>query len=164
MRARIIAMNEDLMLARVLLGGYTDHDKHGLPCKKYLTDETEARHAIARLLRNQEPLDHDLREKLAWLFDPGMHPAIDHRKIVFAHRTTGPRENFGRNTAIAWHVWSAVTQGSSVNAAILSTADRFEMDESTVKKLWGKLRPIFEATWGKHRRPRIKAEKDHYYL
>jgi hypothetical protein len=70
-------MDEDdefqrLMLAKVLLDGYTEYDTRGLPRKKYLAKvaELEARSALASILRNQKPLDHDLREKMAALFDP----------------------------------------------------------------------------------------------
>lgn len=139
---------EALMLAKVLLDGFTDYDARGLPFKKYIADETEARHAIARLLREGEPLDWDLREKLAALFDPDTHPAIAERKIVFSHRGRGQRQNYQANTAIAQHVWDAVTKGGPASAAILSAADQFKLDESTVKKLWRRYRRVFEAVWG----------------
>jgi hypothetical protein len=65
--ARMHAMEEDdefqkLMLAKVLLDGYTENDARGLPCKKYLAKDIEpqARSALASILRNQKPLDHDL--------------------------------------------------------------------------------------------------------
>jgi hypothetical protein len=140
-----------LMLAKVLLGGYTENDTRGLPCKKYLEKDIEpqARSALASILRNQNPLDYDLRDMLAALFDPApdTHPVID-RKVVFAHRGRGQRQNSARNTAIAWHVWGAFTQGCTVEAAILSATDQFKLDESTVKKLWLRYRRVFEAIWG----------------
>jgi hypothetical protein len=141
-----------LMLAKVLLGGYTEYDTRGLPCKKYLEKDIEpqARSALASILRDhQKPLDHDLRDKMAALFDltPDTHPAID-RKLVFVHRGKGQRQNSERNTAIAWHVWGAVTQGCTVDAAIRSAMDQFKLDESTVKKLWLRYRRVFEAIWG----------------
>jgi len=157
------AMEEDdefqrLMLAKVLLAGYTEIDARGLPLKKYLAKdkEPEARSAIACILRDhQKPLDHDLRDKMAALFDltPDTYPAID-RKIVFVHRGKGQRQNSLANTAIAWHVRGAITQGSTVTAAIQSATDKFGVDDSTVKKLWGRYRRVFEAIWGPLRRHR----------
>ena len=86
-----------LILARVLLGGFLKEDKRGLPHKKYLiknsTDEQEALATLASILRSRGPLDRDLRDMLAALFDPkaGTHPVVE-RKIVFAHRTKGRRK------------------------------------------------------------------------
>lgn len=141
--------DEALMLAKVLLGGYLDHDKHGLLHKKYLTDETQARRSIASLLRSESPLDPDLRDKLAALFDPApdTHGAID-RKLIFAHRGRGARKKLERTSSIAWHVWGLVTRGLTADAAIQSAAGQFEVDERNVKKMWAKHRPVFEATWG----------------
>jgi hypothetical protein len=154
--ARMHAMEEDdefqkLMLAKVLLGGYIENDARGLPRQKYLAKdaELEARSALASILRNQKPLDHDLREKMAALFDPApdTHTAVD-RMMVFTHRVRGRRQNSMANTAIAWHVREAVTQGNPVAAAIQLAADQFGVDDSTVKKLWLRYRRTFEAIWG----------------
>ncbi len=76
------------------------------------------------------------------------------RKVVFAHRGRGQRQNSLANTAIALHVRGAITQGSTVTAAILSATDKFGVDDSTVKKLWGRYRRVFEAIWGPLRRHR----------
>jgi len=95
-----------LILARVLLGGFLKEDKRGLHQKEYLKknsgDEREARATLASILRNQGPLDRDLRGMLAALFDPkpGTHPVVE-RKIVFAHRTKGRRKKHEANTAIS---------------------------------------------------------------
>jgi hypothetical protein len=75
---------------------------------------------------------------LAALFDPalGTHPVID-RKVVFPHWGRGRRRNDEANTAVAWHVRGAIAQGSTVAGAIQSATDKFGVDDSTVKKLWG---------------------------
>ncbi len=82
--SRMHVMEEDdefqrLMLAKVLLGGYTENDARGLPRKKYLADESEARSALASILRNhQKSLDHDLRDMMAALFESGArHSSCD---------------------------------------------------------------------------------------
>jgi hypothetical protein len=142
-----------LILARVLLGGFIKEDKRGLPHKKYLiknsADEQEALATLASILRSRDPLDRDLRDMLAALFDPkpGTHPVVE-RKIVFAHRTKGRRKNRAANTAIAWHVWREHKKGHTVRAAIESAVVRYGLDETTVKKLWGKYRRIFKRIWG----------------
>jgi hypothetical protein len=141
-----------LILARVLLGGFIKEDKRGLPHKKYLIknsgDEQEALATLASILRSRGPLDRDLRDVLAALFDPkaGTHPVVE-RKIIFAHRTKGRRKNHATNTAIAWHVWREHKKGHTVTAAIESAVDRYGLDVTTVKKLWGKYRSIFRAIW-----------------
>jgi hypothetical protein len=156
---------QKLMLAKVLLGGYIENDARGLPRKKYLAKdaELEARSALASILRNQKPLDPNLRDMLATLFDPapGAHAVID-RKVVFAHRGRGQRQNSMANTAIAWHVRGAIAQGSTVAAAIQSATDQFGIDDSTVKKLWGRYRRGFEAVWGplrRHSRGELREKK-----
>jgi hypothetical protein len=151
------AKNDDFMLARVLLGGFLVKDKTGLPQKGYLEKDTpaegEARQAMMRVLRSEGPLDRDLREMLATLFDPdqasrhrGGHPAIE-REITFTF-PKGRRRNFARDTQISWHVWELVRKGQTVSAGIESAMTRYNLDESTVKKLWARYRRVFEAVWG----------------
>jgi hypothetical protein len=131
-----------LILARVLLGGFLKEDKRGLHQKEYLKKNSGCE-------RERALLDRDLRDMLAALFDPkpGTHPVVE-RKIVFAHRTKGRRKKHEANTAIAWHVWEEVKKGLTRTAAIESAVDRYHLDVTTVKKLWGKYRRIFEKIWG----------------
>jgi hypothetical protein len=150
MRMDYHAAHEALMLARALLGGYIDHDARGLPHRKYLAglEETRARSALAGILRSENPLDPDLRDKLAALFDPApdTHLASE-REIIFRHRGKGQRRDIDRTSAIALHVWDAVRKGSRVNAAIRSAAVRFAIDERNAWKALKIHRPALEATW-----------------
>ena len=59
-------VNDDLTLARVLLDGFIRGDNG----QQYLDNEREARRALVRLLRSDTPLDRDVRDGLAALFDP----------------------------------------------------------------------------------------------
>jgi hypothetical protein len=142
-----------LILMKVLLGGFLKEDEQGRPHKEYLKkdsgSEQEAYATLASILRSRGPLDRDLRDMLAALFDPkpGTHPVVE-RKIVFAHRTKGRRKNHEANTAVAWHVWGEVKKGNTVTAAIESAVVRYGLDVTTVKKLWGKYRRIFNRIWG----------------
>ena len=85
----------DYTLVNVLLTGFTDFDERGLPAKKYVHDDSEARQAIARLLRNDEPLPAQLRECLAALFEPEPigDEIGDERVLTFKFRRPGNRRN-----------------------------------------------------------------------
>jgi hypothetical protein len=67
----------DLRQAYKLLGGYQGNDRRNLPQKKYLEygspEEMEARQALGRLLRSQQPLDSEIRLLLTGLFDREEH-------------------------------------------------------------------------------------------
>jgi hypothetical protein len=87
---------------------------------------------------------------LADLFDPNPDQfSRIKRKLVFKKRSRGSEKQDLATTVVALHVWKCVKRGCSVTKAIEDTVLHFKLDESTVKKLWGRYRPIFEATWGK---------------
>src|SRR6516162_2516430 len=98
----------DLQLARELLGGYCDQDRRGRLRSRYLKEgsqeEVDARRAIARLLRSNDPLDRQLRTALAGLFDPDGPPALEQRKISIVWRRRGGHIDHRANTQIAEHI------------------------------------------------------------
>jgi hypothetical protein len=86
--------NSDLQLARTLLNGFVDEVRQR-PETRYLVkgcaEEVEARRAIARLLRSNYPLDRQLREHLADLFDPDLRSSLSkfHRNSQVPQFGTG---------------------------------------------------------------------------
>src|SRR4051794_30995140 len=101
----------DRTLAGVLLSGYVDSDKRGLPRRGFLEDgsleENRCRAALARLLRSGEPLG-DIAEPLAALIEPQQTlaglpgPA---RRMKFERRGTGrPMSDVYSDSHIAFHV------------------------------------------------------------
>ena len=101
----------DYTLANMLLIGFMDFDERGLPTQKYLDDDSEARQAIARLLRSDKSLPRQLRECLATLFEPEPTCEIGgERQLVFKFRRRGNRRNAMRNSAIFSHVWAGTKE------------------------------------------------------
>jgi len=85
-----------------LLKGYLRIDSRGLPEQVYLdndsNEEERARLMLARLLESEEPLKYEIRMSLAELFTP--YPQFCERKITFAFRSRGARENFYANAKL----------------------------------------------------------------
>jgi hypothetical protein len=133
----------DLQLARMLLDGFVDEGHQGKLRSKYLKRgeplELEARAAMARLLRSKGPLDAQLRQHLADLFDPTA--AWQARKIEFVGRRKGGKTDHVRNTQIASHIWDQVKRGVRVTKAIGNAANRFALSEDSIKKIWNIYRP-----------------------
>src|SRR5262249_15743149 len=94
--------NSDLQLAWTLLIGFVDEARQR-PETRYLVkgraEEVEARRAIARLLGSKYPLDPQLRDQLANLFDPDL--LWEQRTIEFVFRRQGTPTDHIRNTRIA---------------------------------------------------------------
>jgi hypothetical protein len=138
----------DLQLAWILLAGEVENLQgkrrklnEGTPM------ELEARAAIARLLRSEGPLDRQLRDRLADLFDPDP-PGWEQRKIKFKGRRKGGMTDFERNTKIADYIWAEVERGGQVTTAIESAAEKFALSDDSVEKIWARYRPLMEGILG----------------
>jgi len=149
-------MEHDPKYQRSLCGAYLigliDGDAKGLLRKKYFRpnskEEREARETLAFLLRSPQPLDRELRVMLAALFDPQQGEPYGDREIRFVRRSRGRAPEHLANSLIVRHVWDLVKAGKSVSEGIASAVARFDLDESTVMKLWAKQKPVLEAVWG----------------
>jgi hypothetical protein len=132
------------------LSGYLV-DVKGLQRRRYLKskskEEREARETLASLLRSPQPLDRELRLRLAGLFDPQQGELYSDREIRLVRRSQGRAPEHLANSQIAKHVWDLVKEGKSVSEGIASAVERFERDESTVMKLWVRQKPALEALW-----------------
>jgi hypothetical protein len=136
-------------LARKLLNGFVE-ERRRRPENRYLAkgcaEEVEARKAIARLLRSKHPLDPELRDHLANLFDPDL--LSEQRTIEFVFRRQGTPTDHIRNTAIASHVWRQVKRGVPATKAISNAASEFALSEAAIKKIWNIYRPHAAETLG----------------
>jgi hypothetical protein len=143
----VLAMSnqDDLQLARLLLNGSVEEDPQGRLRSKYFEngspEELEAKKAIAHLLREQRPVDSELLMRLADLFDP---PPAEQRKIDIVSRRPGRPADHVATTQIAQHIWDEMSGGKRYTDAINSAVEKFSVSEDTVKKLWGRYRPILE--------------------
>jgi hypothetical protein len=150
-------VNDDLTLARVLLDGFFADSE-----QKYLDDEREARRALVRLLRSEAPLERDVRDALAALFDPDNEVRIpitgiiagecrlldgftpNDRKLAFQFRSRKRRPDHVRNTAIAQHVHDGIASGLIAEKAWAATAEKFGLSDEAVKRIWGGFRTARE--------------------
>jgi hypothetical protein len=97
---------------------------------------------MARLLRSKTPLDRELRDRLAGLFDPDP-PVWEQRKIEIVFQGRGKPRDHVRNTQIAYHVWDQLDAGVKLAAAINSAVEEFEVSEELVKQIWGRYRRVY---------------------
>ena len=150
-------MNDDLQLARMLLNGFVEEDSHGRPHSKYFeegsAEETEARKALARILRSNNCLDRQLRTHLAELFDIDP-PFADQRKIKIVYRKGGNPRDHVANTHLAEQIYQDVRNGKTVNEAIALASAKFDVSEDNIKKnIWKFYRPVLERINGPLPRP-----------
>src|SRR5262249_56735792 len=143
----------------MLLDG-TVEEAQGRRRTRYLEEgsamELEARTAIARLLRSEGPLDRQLRDSLARLFDPNP-PAWEQRKIRIEGRRPGELTDHIRNTQIAYYIWDQVERGKRVTAAVKCAAEKFAISADRVWQIWRGYRTRMKEIHGPLRRGRGKA-------
>lgn len=143
-------MNDEDGLILALLCGFYEK-KRGLIRERFLKgdEERRARTAFAKLLRSTRPLSREFRLILAALFDtePDTHPGVA-RQLAFVFRKRGQPPDFAANTQIAEYVRERVYSGKRVTQAIDDTVANFDRDESTVRKLWNRYKPIFKIMYG----------------
>jgi hypothetical protein len=151
--------DSDLQLARMLLDGFVEEGHEGRRRTKYLgkgsATELEARTAMARLLRRTAPLDNEVREHLANLFDPAA--AWQQREIEFVSRRQGRHTDHVRNTQIASYVWDEVKAGGRVTAAVASAAKKLAISDDMAMRIWGRYRPLMERIHGPLPGGRVKS-------
>jgi hypothetical protein len=127
-------------LAMEYIGGTVDRTGKQLSCK-YLEPgserEREAKKALARLLRGDDPISKMIRWRLAALIDP--HKA-EARQFKISNRKRGEQPNHLLDVEIAIFVAGKVTTGIGVDAAV----------EEAWRHYGGSLRSAYRA-WDKHK-------------
>jgi hypothetical protein len=141
----------DLGLARLLLSGSFERDKHKRRRSIYLKpgspEELAARRALADQLRSNGPLDRQIRTFLANLVDPNPQP-WEPRTIKIVSRHEGRPVDAIANTQLAEYMYRLILKGASVTEARDRVVRRFSLDESTVIKNWSNYRPVLEQIYG----------------
>ena len=122
-----------------------DSDEDGNPHSKYLNDSEEirARAALATLLRSATPLDRQIRDALADLFDLKPGPRAKHRRLEIIGARGQPRDPI-KDTAIAQRVWKLMGEGTPEPKAIIDVGIELGIDESTIGKIWRRYRNLAE--------------------
>ena len=148
----------DLELAFLLLQGSIGRDGNNRFTESYLEKneplEIQAREAIVRLLRSQEPLDRSLREMLAGLFEPApdSYPGGE-RRIVFEFRKRGNRRHVLRDIIITRIIYEKILAGRTVNKAVECAIEDFGLERDQLMKMWSRHREDLEKRRGKVGRP-----------
>jgi hypothetical protein len=157
---------DDLGMAYTLLGGYEVTHDGNLPETVYLDEhhdparDSEARMAIVRLLRAPGPLDRQLRDMLAGLFDPqpDTYPGGE-RRITFKHRKNSIGRRVRARTVVANEIYKLHHQeGMSVEEACAQVAEKYKSRQRTRKGIpWGEVGESMSAEsamkcWGRLKR------------
>jgi hypothetical protein len=137
-------MSGDHQLIRDLLGGRVVRDRRGSLQLQYLkegsTEEKEARHALARMLRGSRPLDPGLRYLIAAMIDPDEVG----RRIRFGNRRKGRPSNALAEKEVAEFIWSQRRAGIQMKVAVDDARKKFGLKESRINAIWGLWEPILK--------------------
>ena len=102
-------------------------------------EERAARHAVAYLLRNPEPIDFNIRNRLADLFDPTTIHALD-LKLGF-RREGGPSHRL-KHRRIASEMRAVVRSlknaRGAVKTAVTAAVEKHGLDERQMRKIWAR--------------------------
>ncbi len=139
-------MQTELERATALLDGLVETDTRGRLRLRYLQEgspaELDGRRALASLLRSDDGLNPQLRKSLAELFEPEPR-AEQQRKLAFAFRRRGKMTDPYANAHIFVEVFEAVSAGSKTTEAIAAVAEKYDISDDLVKRLWRKYRRKF---------------------
>jgi hypothetical protein len=143
---------QDVLAAMAYLGGFTKTGGRGIPQKRYYAEKsTEAqfcRAALARVLRANRPLDRQLRDMLATMFDPSPEArSVWSERVLRAAFRKKPKDDVA-NTHMAWFVWERRKAGATTESAIREAMAQFNVSRERMYQLWGVYRPQFELVEG----------------
>jgi hypothetical protein len=129
-----------------LLCGRSERDGRGLPRVTYLSEgsseETEARRALAQMLKTSLQLDLGLRGILADLIDPD-RDELD-RRIRFERRRKGKPSNAVAEEQIAEFIWTQRRAGAKMKPVITEAIKKFGLKEKRILAIWKIWRPILQ--------------------
>src|SRR4051794_32638353 len=137
--------SQDVSTARALLNGFLETAGTGSVRTRYFaeSEEQDARLALCRLLRSKDPLDRQLRNHLANLFDPDPLE-WEPRQIKLAFRRRGRHPDPARVTKSAMRVQEQVRNNIKVTDAIAVAAAEFSLDDEAVRKVWAASRVLLK--------------------
>jgi hypothetical protein len=128
--------DEDVRAAKLLLGWLDDRGEH-MYFDPDSRDEHEARLAIARLLRRDNPPGQLLRF-IADLFDPDASYAP--RRITFVHRREGTPGTSAKHWRIGLEMLQMVAGGRKVWEAKEVAVKKYGLGERQMAKIWAQFR------------------------
>jgi hypothetical protein len=149
---------QDSRQGQVYLGGYLTFDKRGIPRHRYYPERSDdsnyCRAALARVLRSDRPVDRQLRDMLADLFEPiePLKSPWGSRKLTAGFRNPVKPRDATANTHMAWFVWKRVSGRVGVEGAIQEAMNTFKVTRERMYDLWKVYKPLFEAIEGPIRR------------
>jgi hypothetical protein len=137
----------DFQLVQALLGGSIEQDARGRLRLVYLkegaAEELAARRALAKLLRSDAPLNHQIRSKLAELFDPDV-AWLEERKISISFRGRGPPTDPAAGAQVFLRVNDIIKKsGATLNRAFAEVALEFEISDEMVKRYWRRYSRVY---------------------
>lgn len=142
----------DEILSRIFtwFGGYCTLDERGVAVQRYheagSEDDKASRRALADLLRSNDPIPESVRMRLADAIDDRHRVlSLSTRQLYFRKRDKGAPKHFIKNSQLASFIWIRRQNGHSVSSSVSILTAALDIDESTVMKIWSKMRPIFEA-------------------
>jgi hypothetical protein len=133
------------------LGGFIETDGQGIPRKRYYAEKSSegqfCRAALARVLRSNRPLDQQLRDMLAAMFDPSPEAgSVRSERVLLTYFRKKPKDHIA-DTHKALFVWERLKAGT-VNAAVEEAAAHFEDEREYIYRLWKVYKPKFERYTG----------------
>jgi hypothetical protein len=149
---------QDTRAGRVYLGGYLETNKRGIPRHRYYPERSDdsnyCRAALARVLRSDRPVDRQLRDMLADLFEPiePLKSPWGSRKLTAGFRNPVRPRDDNANTHMAWFVWKRASEEVGVEGAIQEAMDTFDVPRERMYDLWKAYKRLFEAIEGPMRR------------
>jgi hypothetical protein len=143
---------QDVSAASAYLGGFVKTGGRAIPQHRYYDENsTEAqfcRAALARVLRDDRPLDRQLRDMLATMFDPAPEAgSLWSERVLRAGFRKKPKDHFA-NTHMAWFVWERRKAEATTESAIKEAMVQFNVSRERMYALWGVYKPKFESVWG----------------
>ena len=159
----VAQIKEDRKNVYVLLAGRVVQSEMGINKIEYLEDkspeEKAARLSIARLLRSDSPLDYQLRQHLAALFDPeeDTYPGGARRLVFKDRRNRGRYRDHFRNTQIVAFITERVEKNrphqpqlkqrssnraylrKSLESAVCDAVNKFGVKERQIWNILGTL-------------------------
>jgi hypothetical protein len=129
----------DWELAGRLIAGWLDGNGKHQYLKPGSKEEREARRAMTRVLRSDEPLPWEVRSWLAMLFDPDtIAPTIRDIKFYFRHKGGGGPPQFLQHHQIGLQMLRLVRGGNTVDAAVKVMMGKYKLADRQVRKIWAR--------------------------
>jgi hypothetical protein len=135
-------------LAFGLLNGFIENDYLHF-WEDRSPEEKCARAALADILRSSRPLSQFLRNQLAALIAPkGKEVQVVKRRIKFEYVDAGSPNVDYKNSVISKEIYDAIASDTKVTAAVKCAAEKHNLSDRLIWKIWKYQRPLLEQIHG----------------